>query len=68
MLGTESSEDGGAHAEPPDPDVLEIDPTSRYIRVILFFYLFILNFLLTFMWLLSKHVKRRDTIVFNNAS
>ncbi|WRX07686.1 Protein kinase domain - like 4 [Theobroma cacao] len=32
MLGTESSEDGGAHAEPPDPDVLEIDPTSRYIR------------------------------------
>ncbi|OMO57087.1 hypothetical protein CCACVL1_26014 [Corchorus capsularis] len=32
MVATESSEDGGAHAEPPDPDVLEIDPTSRYIR------------------------------------
>ncbi|KAJ6775221.1 SERINE/THREONINE-PROTEIN KINASE WNK6-RELATED [Salix purpurea] len=28
----ESSEDGGSHSEPPDPDVLEIDPTSRYIR------------------------------------
>lgn len=33
MVGCESSEDGGgAHAEPPDPDVLEVDPTSRYIR------------------------------------
>ncbi|XP_022741951.1 probable serine/threonine-protein kinase WNK7 [Durio zibethinus] len=32
MVGTESVEDGGAHAEPPDPDILEIDPTSRYIR------------------------------------
>ncbi|XVE83310.1 hypothetical protein DITRI_Ditri16bG0078600 [Diplodiscus trichospermus] len=31
MVGTESTEDGGAHAEPPDPNVLEIDPTSRYI-------------------------------------
>lgn len=28
----ESSEDGGSHSEPPDPDVLEIDPTCRYIR------------------------------------
>ncbi|MBA0841926.1 hypothetical protein Goarm_001778, partial [Gossypium armourianum] len=25
-----SAGDGGAHAEPPDPDILEIDPTSRY--------------------------------------
>ncbi|XVF17049.1 hypothetical protein REPUB_Repub10bG0083600 [Reevesia pubescens] len=32
MVGTETADDGGAHAEPPDPDVLEIDPTSRYIR------------------------------------
>ena len=37
MVGTESVEDGGVHAEPPDPNVLEIDPTSRYIRVKLFF-------------------------------
>ncbi|KAG8640806.1 hypothetical protein MANES_13G071400v8 [Manihot esculenta] len=28
----ESCEDGGAHSEPPDPDVLEVDPTGRYIR------------------------------------
>uniref|UniRef100_A0A2C9UXY8 non-specific serine/threonine protein kinase n=1 Tax=Manihot esculenta TaxID=3983 RepID=A0A2C9UXY8_MANES len=28
----ESSEDGGTHSEPPDPDVLEVDPTGRYIR------------------------------------
>ena len=35
LAGTESSEDGSGHAEPPDPDVLEIDPTCRYIRVIL---------------------------------
>ncbi|KAB2058413.1 hypothetical protein ES319_A11G233800v1 [Gossypium barbadense] len=27
----ESGEDVAVHAEPPDPDVLEIDPTSRYI-------------------------------------
>nr|CAC09581.1 protein kinase [Fagus sylvatica] len=32
LAGTESSEDGSGHAEPPDPDVLEIDPTCRYIR------------------------------------
>ncbi|KAE8706873.1 putative serine/threonine-protein kinase WNK6 [Hibiscus syriacus] len=32
MVGTGTAEDGGAHAEPPDPDILEIDPTSRYIR------------------------------------
>ncbi|KAK8716321.1 hypothetical protein V6N13_043636 [Hibiscus sabdariffa] len=32
MVGTGSVEDGGVHAEPPDPDILEIDPTSRYIR------------------------------------
>lgn len=29
---TESSEEGGGHSEPPDPDILEIDPTSRYIK------------------------------------
>ncbi|KAF2284391.1 hypothetical protein GH714_021395 [Hevea brasiliensis] len=28
----ESNEDGGTHSEPPDPDVLEVDPTGRYIR------------------------------------
>lgn len=28
----ESSEDGAAKMEPPDPDVLETDPTCRYIR------------------------------------
>lgn len=28
----ESSEEGGGHSEPPDPDVLEIDSTSRYIK------------------------------------
>ncbi|KAE8655907.1 putative serine/threonine-protein kinase WNK7 [Hibiscus syriacus] len=32
MVGTGTADDGGAHAEPPDPDILEIDPTSRYIR------------------------------------
>ncbi|TYI85960.1 hypothetical protein E1A91_D04G034300v1 [Gossypium mustelinum] len=32
MVGAGSAGDGGAHAEPPDPDILEIDPTSRYIR------------------------------------
>ncbi|KAL5752073.1 hypothetical protein ACOSQ2_022580 [Xanthoceras sorbifolium] len=28
----ETSEDSAAQVEPPDPDVLEVDPTSRYIR------------------------------------
>ncbi|KAI4317133.1 hypothetical protein L6164_025032 [Bauhinia variegata] len=28
----ESSEEGTGHAEPPDPDVVEIDPTGRYIK------------------------------------
>ncbi|XP_038693574.1 probable serine/threonine-protein kinase WNK6 isoform X2 [Tripterygium wilfordii] len=28
----ESSEDANEHAEPPDPDVLEVDPTRRYVR------------------------------------
>ncbi|KAK7358854.1 hypothetical protein VNO77_00794 [Canavalia gladiata] len=32
LAGTESSEDGAGHLEPPDPDVLEIDPTCRYIK------------------------------------
>ncbi|PON72501.1 Serine/threonine protein kinase [Parasponia andersonii] len=31
-LAVESSEDGAGLPEPPDPDVLEIDPTSRYVR------------------------------------
>ncbi|KAK9271658.1 hypothetical protein L1049_002021 [Liquidambar formosana] len=31
-VGTESAEDGSGHAEPPDPDIREIDPTHRYIR------------------------------------
>lgn len=30
----EGLEDASAIVEPPDPDVLEIDPTCRYIRVI----------------------------------
>lgn len=34
-MGAESSEEGIGHSEPPDPDVLEIDPTSRYTRVII---------------------------------
>ncbi|XP_027341621.1 probable serine/threonine-protein kinase WNK6 [Abrus precatorius] len=32
LTGTESSEEGAGHLEPPDPDVLEIDPTCRYIK------------------------------------
>ncbi|KAL2342942.1 hypothetical protein Fmac_004227 [Flemingia macrophylla] len=32
LAGTESSEEGAGHLEPPDPDVLEIDPTCRYIK------------------------------------
>ncbi|XP_034683391.1 probable serine/threonine-protein kinase WNK6 [Vitis riparia] len=32
LVGAESGEEGIGHSEPPDPDVLEIDPTSRYIR------------------------------------
>ncbi|KAI9165263.1 hypothetical protein LWI28_010618 [Acer negundo] len=28
----ETSEESAAQVEPPDPDVLEVDPTSRYIR------------------------------------
>ncbi|KAH1082874.1 hypothetical protein J1N35_022635 [Gossypium stocksii] len=31
MVVAESGEDIAVNAEPPDPDVLEIDPTSRYI-------------------------------------
>lgn len=38
LVGVESGEEGIGHSEPPDPDVLEIDPTSRYIRVIFSFY------------------------------
>ncbi|XP_061345458.1 probable serine/threonine-protein kinase WNK6 [Gastrolobium bilobum] len=32
LAGTESSEEGAGHMEPPDPDVLEIDPTGRYSK------------------------------------
>ncbi|KAJ9170238.1 hypothetical protein P3X46_018362 [Hevea brasiliensis] len=28
----DNCEDGGAHSEPPDPDILEVDPTCRYTR------------------------------------
>lgn len=34
MVGAESGDEGAALAEPPDPDVVETDPTCRYIRVI----------------------------------
>lgn len=34
MVSAESGDEGAALAEPPDPDVLETDPTCRYIRVI----------------------------------
>ena len=29
----DGSEDGAVLQEPPDPEVLEVDPTNRYIRV-----------------------------------
>ncbi|KAK7399405.1 hypothetical protein VNO78_10587 [Psophocarpus tetragonolobus] len=32
LAGIESSEEGGGHLEPPDPDILEIAPTCRYIK------------------------------------
>ncbi|CAJ1937879.1 unnamed protein product [Sphenostylis stenocarpa] len=32
LAGTESSEEGAGHLEPPDPDILEIDPTCTYIK------------------------------------
>ncbi|KAJ1378264.1 Serine/threonine-protein kinase, active site [Sesbania bispinosa] len=32
LSSEESSEEGSGLLEPPDPDVVEIDPTSRYIR------------------------------------
>ncbi|WJX34628.1 putative serine/threonine-protein kinase wnk7 [Trifolium repens] len=32
LADTESSEEGSGILEPPDPDVIEIDPTSRYLR------------------------------------
>ncbi|KAF8405865.1 hypothetical protein HHK36_007943 [Tetracentron sinense] len=31
-VGTESAEESGGNPDPPDPDVVEIDPTCRYIR------------------------------------
>lgn len=33
-VGMAVSEDAAVYAEPPDPDVLEIDPTCRYVRVL----------------------------------
>lgn len=32
LAGTESSEEGIGLSEPPDPHVVEIDPTCRYVR------------------------------------
>ncbi|KAK3419203.1 hypothetical protein EUGRSUZ_H04933 [Eucalyptus grandis] len=32
MVGVDSEDEGAALAEPPDPDVVETDPTYRYIR------------------------------------
>ncbi|XP_019434510.1 PREDICTED: probable serine/threonine-protein kinase WNK7 isoform X1 [Lupinus angustifolius] len=32
LAGAESSEEGTGLPEPPDPDVVEIDPTCRYVR------------------------------------
>lgn len=40
FVNMESSEDGAAKMEPPDPDVLETDPTCRYIRVMLCSFLY----------------------------
>lgn len=55
LVGVESGEEGIGHSEPPDPDVLEIDPTSRYIRVIFSFYfgLFV-DQCLPYVWLLGN--------------
>lgn len=33
LVETESSEEGPGLPEPPDPNIVEIDPTNRYIRV-----------------------------------
>lgn len=33
LAGTESSEEGAGLLEPPDPNIVEIDPTNRYTRV-----------------------------------
>ncbi|XP_047181694.1 probable serine/threonine-protein kinase WNK7 isoform X1 [Vigna umbellata] len=32
LAGTESSEEGAGLLEPPDPNIVEIDPTNRYTR------------------------------------
>nr|DAD22594.1 TPA_asm: hypothetical protein HUJ06_024057 [Nelumbo nucifera] len=32
FVGMEGVEESSGHPEPPDPDVLEIDPTNRYVR------------------------------------
>lgn len=44
MLGSESGDDGATLAEPPDPDIVEIDPTGRYIRVTFFFNFKVISF------------------------
>lgn len=42
----ESLEDGAANVEPPDPDIIESDPTCRYVRVIVFGWFFLIFYLL----------------------
>ncbi|XP_022632404.1 probable serine/threonine-protein kinase WNK7 isoform X2 [Vigna radiata var. radiata] len=36
LAGTESSEEGAGLLEPPDPNIVEIDPTNRYTRQLFF--------------------------------
>lgn len=36
-VASEGVEDAAAAPEPPDPDVIEVDPTRRYVRVRIFF-------------------------------
>ncbi|KAF6154888.1 hypothetical protein GIB67_018325 [Kingdonia uniflora] len=34
MAGTESADEISGHPEPPDPDIVEIDPSHRYLRFV----------------------------------
>lgn len=34
LVNTDCSEEGSVILEPPDPDIIEIDPTGRYHRVL----------------------------------
>lgn len=43
MSSVGMAEDADVYAEPPDPDVLETDPTCRYLRVMLWLHCFLLN-------------------------